>query len=74
MTKWFIEPLEGKYYGTKVRNGRDLIEVWTGYTGKVSQRELDDGWTEEYGFDHVESDKDYKLACIICEALNKEEL
>ena len=28
----------------------------------------------EAGFDHVESDKDYKLACIICEALNKEEL
>jgi hypothetical protein len=74
MTKWFIEPLEGKYYGTKVSNGSDLIEVWTGYTGKVSQRELDGGWTEEYGFDHVESDKDYKLAYIICEALNKEEM
>jgi hypothetical protein len=74
MTEWFIEPLKGKYYGTEITNGSDVIKVWTGYTGKVSQRELDEGWNEEYGFDHVESDKDYKLACIICEALNKEEM
>jgi hypothetical protein len=73
MDKWCIEPLDGKYYGTKITKGRNCIEVWTGYTGKVSQRELDDGWDEEYGFDHVESDRDYKLACIICEALNKED-
>jgi hypothetical protein len=70
MSNWFIEPLKGKYYGTRVTNGDAVVEVWTGYTGKVSQRELDDGWTEEYGFDHVESDKDYNIACVICEALN----
>jgi hypothetical protein len=70
MIKWFIEPLDGKYYGTRVTNGDNVIVVWTGYIGKVSQRELDEGWTEEYGFDHVESDKDYNIACVICEALN----
>lgn len=72
--KWYIEPLNGKYYGTKVTNGQQFIEVWTGYTGTVSEREIADGWTEEYGFNHVESDRDYKIACIICDALNKEQL
>lgn len=72
MSKWCVEPLNGKYYGTRVTDGKRLIEVWTGYTGKVSQRELDEGWTEDYGFDHVESDKDYQIALVICEALNKE--
>ena len=71
---WYIEPLKGKYYGTRVTNGKQLIVVWTGYTGKVSVRELAEGWTEDYGFDHVESDIDFKIACVIRDALNKEQL
>lgn len=72
--QWYVEPLKGKYYGTRVTNGEQLIVVWTGYTGKVSEREIEEGWTEEYGFDHVESDRDYKIACVICDALKKEQL
>ena len=72
--QWYVESLKGKYYGTRVTNGEQSIVVWTGYTGKVSEREIEDGWTEEYGFDHVESDKDYKIACVIRDALNKEQL
>ena len=74
MKKWYIEPLKGKYYGTHVTDGELHIQVWTGYTGKVSEREVAEGWTEDYGYDHVESDRDYKIACIIRDALNKEQL
>lgn len=73
MSDWYIKPLKGKYYGTVITNGDQSITVWTGYTGKVSDRELAAGWTDDYGFDHVESDRDYKIACIIYNALNKEE-
>lgn len=72
MNRWYVKPLKGKYYGTRITNGEHLIEVWTGHTGRVSEREIAEGWTDEYGFDHVESDRDYKIACIICDALNKE--
>jgi len=73
MSKWTIKPLQGKYYGTIVTDGHKEIKVWTiAYTGKVSEREIEAGWEEDYGFDHVESDVDYKIACIICDALNKE--
>ena len=72
MKKWYIKPLNGKYYGTEITDGDNVIEVWTGYTGKVSEREIEEGWTDDYGFDHVESDRDYKIACVICDALNKE--
>jgi hypothetical protein len=72
--KWTVRPLKGKYYGTEVTDGDKVIKVWTGYTGQVSIREIEEGWTEEYGFDHVESDVDYKIACIICDALNKEQV
>jgi hypothetical protein len=74
MSRWYIEPLRGKYYGTKVTDSERVISVWTGYTGKVSERELAEGWTEDYGFDHVESDQDYKMALVIRDALNKEKL
>jgi hypothetical protein len=72
MKKWYIKPLNGKYYGTEITDGDNVIEVWTGYTGKVSEREIEEGWTDDYGFDHVESDRDYRFACIIRDALNKE--
>lgn len=72
MKNWFIKPLNGKYYGTDVTDGSNVITVWTGYTGKVSEREIEEGWTDDYGFDHVESDRDYKIACVILDALNKE--
>ena len=74
MKPWFIKPLCGKYYGTIVTDGKRVVEVWNGYTGKVSQREIDEGWTPDYGFDHVESDQDYKMALVICDALNEEKL
>lgn len=74
MKNWYVAPLKGKYYGTRVTDGANFIEVWTGQTGKVSEREIKEGWTEEHGFDHVESDIDYKIACVIRDALNKEAL
>jgi hypothetical protein len=72
MSKWTIKPLKGKYYGTLVTDGEEYVVVWTGYTGKVSEREIEAGWTDDCGFDHIESDRDYKIACVICDALNKE--
>lgn len=74
MSNWYVEPLCGKYYGTRVTNGKNIIIVWTGYTGKVSIREIEEGWTEEHGFDHIESDRDYAIACAIVDKLNKEKL
>lgn len=74
MSAWRIQPLNGKYYGTLVSDGIKALVVWTGYTGKVSEREIAEGWTDEHGFDHVESDRDYKIACIIRDALNKENI
>ena len=74
MSKWIIQPLSGKYYGTLVTDGVKSLVIWTGYTGKVSEREIAEGWTDDYGFDHVESDRDYKIACVICDALNKEDV
>lgn len=74
MSKWIIQPLNGKYYGTLVSDGVKSLVIWTGYTGKVSEREIAEGWTDDYGFDHVESDRDYKIACVICDVLNKEDV
>lgn len=36
---------------------------------KPSQRELDRGYNEDYGMDHVESDSSYQVALKILEAL-----
>ena len=69
---WSIKPLEGKYYGTKISNGKDQITVWTSFSTPVSSREIEEGWDEDYGYDHVESEKDYRMALVICSALNKE--
>lgn len=71
---WTIEPLKGKYYGTKIRNTKtdELIEVWLGFEGdyKPSSRELSNGWQPDYGYDHVELERSFEAAKIICEALN----
>ena len=70
---WKLEPLKGKYYGTKVWNDEtdELIEVWLSSVLKASEREIEDGWEEEHGYDHVESQRSYEAAMIICEALNE---
>jgi hypothetical protein len=72
--KWNIEPLTGKYYGTRISNDAgDLIVVWTNGSCPVSERELEEGWEEEHGYDHVESQKDYEYAIAIRDALNLKE-
>ena len=72
---WQIEPLKGKYYGTKIRNIEtdELIEVWLNmeYDYKPSSREIADGWQPDWGYDHVELQRSYEAAKIICAALNE---
>lgn len=67
---WVIEPLKGKYYGTRVLLGGGVIEVWTGGTRppEPSKREIADGWTDDMGMDHVESAEDYANARLIAAA------
>lgn len=77
-----VLPLDGKYYGTKIRvrnptcpNETDEIKVWfPDHFAKpfASEREIANGWTPEDGHDHVEDAQSYRLACIIAEALTKE--
>lgn len=72
---WYIEPLQGKYYGTRIVNTEtdDLIEVWLTLKGeyKPSSRELENGWTPDYGFDHAETQESYETALKIVEKLNE---
>lgn len=77
---WFIEPLEGKYYGTRIVHEPtgNLIKVWLPVDHvqdyRVSDRELEKGWDpEECTYDHTEMQHTYEAACIIMNALNKEE-
>lgn len=76
---WKVEPLGGKYYGTRVSNGDRFIDIWTGFDKytpeEVSVREKAQGWGEDgdYYFDHVESQFDYDTAVQIAEMLNKKE-
>ena len=67
---WEIEPLQGKYYGTRILLDSGVIEVWTGGSRpqKPSEREIADGWTPDVGMDHVESEEDYANACLISSA------
>lgn len=73
---WKIKPLDGKYYGTKIENERtgELIEIWLplgigGY--RASNREIEEGWCPDHGFDHTETQRTYDAAYIICNALNE---
>ena len=72
---WQIEPLKGKYYGTRVVNTEtdDLIEVWLSLKmgSQPSSREFENGWTPDYGFDHVETQESYETALKIVEKLNE---
>jgi len=67
---WEIEPLQGKYYGTRILLDSGVIEVWTDGSRpqKPSEREIADGWTPDVGMDHVESEEDYANACLISAA------
>ena len=72
---WVLKPLEGKYYGTKIVNWEtgDEIEVWlTMGMGdyRASDRELENGWDSECGYDHVELQSSYEAAKKIVDALN----
>lgn len=69
-----IAPLNSKFYGTKVETlDGGLITVWEmgPHPWKPSQRELENNWEPEYGFDHVETEHCYTIASIICDALTK---
>lgn len=72
--KVVLEELRGKYYSTEIvayTEGHDPTYISiVGYgNGKPSQRELDRGYNEDYGMDHVESDSSYQVALKILEAL-----
>jgi len=70
---WKIDPLEGKYYGTKIvaSEGGGNLTLWAfgdifheGYT--ASEREKEKGWDpKEEGYDHVEMEQDYEDAHFI---------
>ena len=78
---WSVEPLEGKYYGTMIRDadGLQVAEFWDHSVPSVpSTREKEhfgDDWSEaawsEYCCDsHWESERDYVRAKAIVEAMN----
>lgn len=70
--QWSVEDLSGKYYGTRVvSDNGGVIVVWTGFDNSgASIRERNDGWEEGDGYDHIESQRDFEIATIICDALN----
>ena len=73
-----IEPLKGKYYGTKIiieqEDSYGCITLWGALShGEHSIRELEAGWDEDLcGMDHVEDAGDYELAQFICQQINEE--
>jgi hypothetical protein len=73
---WTIKPLQGKYYGTIVENKRtgDEIVVWLSMginKCRASDREYEEGWHEDCGYDHVELQHSYEAALKIMKALNE---
>lgn len=74
---WQIKPLIGKYYGTVVKNTEtgEEINIWLNFIGsyRVSDREIKNGWETGDGYDHVELQRSYEAAVLICDALNKGE-
>jgi hypothetical protein len=73
---WTIRPLQGKYYGTIVENkktGDQIIVCLSMRINKyrASDREYEEGWNEEWGYDHVELQHSYEAALKIMKALNE---
>lgn len=72
-SKWYLKPLEGKYYSTDIESEDGLIQVHGFITDdpyRSSDRELEEGWTEDMGYDHVELQSTYETALKIVKALN----
>ena len=73
---WKIKPLKGKYYGTIVENTEtgEEINIWLGFVGdyRASEREIQEGWEAGDGYDHVELQRSYVAAVLICDVLNTE--
>lgn len=71
---WYVLPLTGKYYGTKVQLGdsEEVLTVWTPdhfLDPFASPREIAKGWkADEEGHDHVEDGQSYATACLIAAA------
>lgn len=66
-----IEPLDGKYYGTRIRFREGSIEIWmVNPVGGASVRERGSGWEPGDGMDHVEYEGDYRLAVFLRDCLN----
>jgi hypothetical protein len=69
---WHVEPLNGKYYGTRVVLGDHVLEVWTSdhfANPFASKREIELGWDPvEDGHDHIEDVRSYANACLIAAA------
>ena len=67
---WKLNPLEGKYYGSKVAIGDSFVSVWGSNVNdfSVSKREIEEGWEPEVGWDHVERQEDYANALLIAAA------
>lgn len=74
---WRILPLSGKYYGTIIENSisYERIEIWNNTPNSID--EVSERQYEEYGgdfegnFDHTESKRDFELAVVIMDILNK---
>lgn len=74
MGEWYLKPLNGKYYCTEIESEKGLIQVhgfMVDDSYRPSDRELEDGWVKETGYDHVELQSTYETALKIMEALNK---
>ncbi|MFN7883262.1 MAG: hypothetical protein ACK5PF_09650 [bacterium] len=65
--EWRLRPLKGKYYGSIIDIGAGSVCVWqpVRLDYEASDREIADGWTPDYGFDHVESQESYEVARLI---------
>lgn len=74
---WIIKPLDGKYYGTVVENTEtgEELNVWMDFVGDytASSREKAKGWGKDGDkyYDHVELQRSYDIAEVICKALNQ---
>ena len=73
---WELDELTQKHYTTTVRNTKtdERLEVCTfkfDQNYRASDRELESGWTDWCGFDHVELQRGYEMALVIRDALNE---
>lgn len=69
---WYIKPLSGKYYATRVTDGDSVVNIWIPdhFNWEPSHRELKNGWEPSVGRDHVEDSRSLLAAERFCKAMN----